>query len=109
MNNNVILLGHRGSILARSIVCSLADFPSDSCPEPPQRLVHALHDYDARNEKELSFKRGDVIEVFALTPDNNWWDGFIDEKRGYIPASYVKVSYFLQANTFLRCQQSQAS
>ncbi|XP_065178595.1 rho GTPase-activating protein 4-like [Sycon ciliatum] len=55
-----------------------------------QRLVHALHDYDARNEKELSFKRGETIEVFQLTADGNWWDAVIGDSRGYIPASYVK-------------------
>lgn len=57
----------------------------------PGRQVKANHAYAARTGKELSFNKNDIIQVFSKSPDGNWWDSLIDGKRGYIPASYVKV------------------
>jgi hypothetical protein len=53
--------------------------------------ARALHDYTARSDKELSFKRGDLLQVIEKTPDNNWWDGFIESKRGFIPVAYIEI------------------
>lgn len=53
--------------------------------------AQAVHDYTARSEKELSFKRGDLLQVIEKTPDNNWWDGFIEGKRGFIPVAYIEI------------------
>ena len=53
--------------------------------------AQALHDYNARSDKELSFKRGDLLQVIEKTPDNNWWDGFIQGKRGFIPVAYIEI------------------
>ena len=53
--------------------------------------AQALHDYTARSEKELSFKRGDLLQVIEKTADNNWWDGVIQGKRGYIPVAYIEI------------------
>ena len=50
-----------------------------------------MHDYTARSDKELSFKRGDLLQVIEKTPDNNWWDGFIQNKRGFIPVAYIEI------------------
>lgn len=58
--------------------------------------AQALHDYTARSDKELSFKRGDLLQVIEKTPDNNWWDGFIQGKRGFIPVAYIEI---LQLNS----------
>ena len=53
--------------------------------------AQALHDYTARSDKELSFNRGDLLQVIEKTPDNNWWDGFIGRKRGFIPVAYIEI------------------
>ena len=53
--------------------------------------AHALYNYTARSDKELSFKRGDLLQVIEKTPDNYWWDGFIQGKRGFIPAAYIEI------------------
>ena len=53
--------------------------------------ARALHDYTARSDKELSFKKGDLLQVIEKTPDNNWWDGFIQGKRGFIPVAYIEI------------------
>lgn len=52
----------------------------------------ALYDYCARNEKELSFMKGCSLEVVEKTLDGNWWDGYYEGKRGYIPVSYVEIA-----------------
>ena len=54
--------------------------------------ARALYSYSARNEKELSFKKGDVLAVVEKSSDGNWWDGVFDDKRGYIPVSYVEIA-----------------
>ncbi len=53
--------------------------------------AYALYDYSGRNDKELSFKRGDIIQVIEKTPDHNWWDGFHNGKRGFIPVAYIEI------------------
>ncbi len=53
--------------------------------------AHALYDYSGRNDKELSFKRGDILEVIEKTPDHNWWDGVHNGKRGFIPVAYIEI------------------
>ena len=53
--------------------------------------ARALYDYAARSDKELSFKRGDTLQVIEKTPDSNWWDGFLQGRRGFIPVSYVEI------------------
>ena len=54
--------------------------------------ARALYDYVARSDKELSFSRGDSLQVITKTPDNNWWDGFFGGRRGFIPVAYVEVT-----------------
>lgn len=54
--------------------------------------ARALYSYTARNEKELSFKKGDVLAVVEKSGDGNWWDGVFEDKRGYIPVSYVEIA-----------------
>ena len=53
--------------------------------------ARALHDYTARSDKEVSFHRGDLLQVIEKTPDNNWWDGFIQGRRGFIPVAYIEI------------------
>lgn len=50
-----------------------------------------MYDYCARSHKELSFKKGDIIQVFARA-NKDWWDARIDGSFGFVPANYVKVA-----------------
>ena len=54
--------------------------------------ARSLYDYTARSDKELTFSRGDVLQVITKTPDNNWWDGFHSGRRGFIPVAYVEIT-----------------
>ena len=61
--------------------------------------ARALYDYSARNEKELTFSQGDIVEVVEKTPDGNWWHGFHKGVSGYIPVSYVEITEILAVPT----------
>jgi myosin-1 len=50
--------------------------------------VKALHDYTARNARELSFKAGDVIQVTQKSVSGSW-QGLLHGKTGVFPANYV--------------------
>lgn len=54
--------------------------------------ARALYDYTARSDKELTFKRGDLLQVIEKTPDHNWWDGFHQGRRGFIPVAYIEIT-----------------
>lgn len=53
--------------------------------------ARALYDYTARSDKELTFKRGDMLKVVEKSPDGHWWDGLCGTCRGFIPVAYVEI------------------
>ena len=53
--------------------------------------ARALYDYPARSDKELTFKRGDMLKVIEKSPDGHWWDGQCGTNRGFIPVAYVEI------------------
>ena len=54
------------------------------------KLFVALYDYDARTDEDLSFKKGEHLEIINDT-QGDWW--FARSKatklEGYIPSNYV--------------------
>ncbi|KXG47848.1 Guanine-nucleotide dissociation stimulator CDC25 [Penicillium griseofulvum] len=58
-----------------------------SSPEPPALFVRAMYDYDADDHTSLSFRRGDIIQVLNQL-ETGWWDGVIDDVRGWFPSNY---------------------
>ncbi|ORY57307.1 BAR domain-containing protein [Pseudomassariella vexata] len=55
-------------------------------------IVHALYDYSAQAEGDLSFRVGDAIEIVTRTQnDNEWWTGRLNGKQGQFPGNYVKL------------------
>ncbi|KAJ5672129.1 hypothetical protein N7507_001256 [Penicillium longicatenatum] len=59
-------------------------------PEPPALFVRAMYDYDADDHTSLSFRRGDIIQVLNQL-DTGWWDGVIDNTRGWFPSNYCTI------------------
>lgn len=62
-------------------------------PEPEQpsaRIFVALYDYDARTDEDLSFRKGDHLEILNDT-QGDWWLAKSKRSRleGYIPSNYV--------------------
>lgn len=82
--------------------------PEDSCTEPldltfgvkqdlatktlaPAKLCYAIYNYDATDDEELSFKKGEEIQILE-----NFWDGRLlarsstSRSQGIIPSNYVE-------------------
>ena len=54
-------------------------------------IVRALYDVDEQPEgDELTFKEGDLIEVYQKFEDG-WWFGSIGNRKGYFPSNCVEV------------------
>jgi len=49
-----------------------------------------LFDYAAQQPNELSVQRGACVTILS-NEDPHWWRGQIDNREGYIPASYVAL------------------
>jgi hypothetical protein len=66
-------------------------------PPLPSRLkadevYRALYDYDAREECEISFKKGQTLAI-VNNQDGDWWQAKLleDGQVGYIPSNYVTL------------------
>lgn len=53
-------------------------------------FVRALFDFQGSDASSLSFRRGDIIEVLN-TLESGWWDGLLDDERGWFPSNYVQA------------------
>jgi son of sevenless len=51
-------------------------------------FCRALYDYQSNDLSSLSFRRGDVIEVLTML-ESGWWDGLLNDERGWFPSNYV--------------------
>ncbi|XP_076754423.1 dynamin associated protein 160 isoform X3 [Xylocopa sonorina] len=60
----------------------------DSPTDPNVERVMALYPYQAQNEDELSFEKGDVITVIAKD-EQQWWKGELNGVSGVFPSNYV--------------------
>ncbi|MCJ1311190.1 hypothetical protein MMC25_004861 [Agyrium rufum] len=61
-----------------------------STMSPPGMFVRALYDYDSDDKTSLSFRQGDIIRVITQL-ESGWWDGVIDNIRGWFPSNYCAV------------------
>nr|XP_033795672.1 intersectin-2 isoform X2 [Geotrypetes seraphini] len=57
----------------------------------PVCQVIAMYDYTANNEDELSFTKGQLINVINKD-DPDWWQGEIGGITGLFPSNYVKMT-----------------
>lgn len=69
-------------------------------PPPPYRtaaapgrvIAVALYDFEAVQDGDLGFTKGDVIEIIDKTNDvNAWWRGRLNGREGVFPGNYVKL------------------
>ena len=62
------------------------------CEQPFERkLFVALYDYEARTAEDLSFKKGEKLELISGSDVGDWWQArsVVTEAIGYIPSNYV--------------------
>lgn len=74
-------------------------FPPRSHQSPPRGPVYiALFDYDQRTSEDLSFRKGERLEILN-DQDGDWWQArSVDTGReGYIPSNYVAEFKSIQA------------
>ena len=72
--------------------------PGPTLPAPPEqdslnptaKVFVALYDYDARTDEDLSFKKGEHLEIINDT-QGDWWlaRSKATKQEGYIPSNYV--------------------
>ncbi|XP_071368727.1 intersectin-2b [Centroberyx affinis] len=63
---------------------------STPAPQPVCQVI-AMYDYSAANEDEMSFSKGQLINVLDKNnPD--WWKGEINGVTGLFPTNYVKMT-----------------
>ena len=89
---------------AQSYPPNLNDVGPTSPQDPRQSYVPkgpifiALFDYDQRTSEDLSFAKGERLEILN-NADGDWWQArSLDTFReGYIPSNYVAESKTIQA------------
>lgn len=61
----------------------------------------AQFDFNARSERELSLRKGDLV-ILRKQVSNDWWHGTVKGKDGLIPDKYIslKIKYVFSGNRF---------
>lgn len=94
-------MGHGGEALGISLNgtprSTNAENPNRPLPDPMEtasqnnsKIFVALYDYDARTDEDLSFKKGEHLEILNDT-QGDWWFALskATKLQGYIPSNYV--------------------
>jgi hypothetical protein len=73
----------------------------DELPVPNGALVdsdgllyingEALYSFTGETEFELTFAKGDILQVYTIDYQVGWWQGKVHGTIGYFPGTYVKV------------------
>nr|XP_020470007.1 sorbin and SH3 domain-containing protein 2 isoform X5 [Monopterus albus] len=58
-------------------------------PDREKQPARAIYDFKAQTSKELTFKRGDAVNIIRQI-DNNWYEGEHHGRVGIFPISYVE-------------------
>ncbi|XP_078524579.1 guanine nucleotide exchange factor VAV3 [Lissotriton helveticus] len=53
-------------------------------------IAIARYDFCARDMRELSLLRGDVVKIYTKMTANGWWRGETNGKVGWFPSTYVE-------------------
>lgn len=71
---------------------------SPTVPNEERLLIYvALYDYDARTNEDLSFKKGEKMEIIN-NKDGGWWKAksLVSGRSGYVPSNYIALASSLQ-------------
>ncbi|XP_042619472.1 rho guanine nucleotide exchange factor 7-like isoform X3 [Cyprinus carpio] len=80
----------RSSKLLHNQFCSLVSNTGDMTENSnTQLVVKARFNFQQTNEDELSFSKGDIINV-TRTEEGGWWEGSLNGKTGWFPSNYVR-------------------
>jgi len=56
----------------------------------PPKKAQALYSYKARSADQLSFNKGDLVQILIFRPTGKWWYAKLEDKKGWIPHNFVK-------------------
>lgn len=64
--------------------------PDETSTSTNAKIFVALYDYDARTDEDLSFRKGEHLEILNDT-QGDWWlaRSKATKQEGYIPSNYV--------------------
>lgn len=81
----------------------LPPIPPPQTPTSSVRVYIALYDYDARTDDDLSFKKGDFLEIKPEDCNFDWWMATDrgTNQSGYIPNNYVAEVKTLEAEEYV--------
>ncbi|XP_036129272.1 guanine nucleotide exchange factor VAV3 isoform X2 [Molossus molossus] len=54
-------------------------------------IAIARYDFCARDMRELSLLKGDVVKIYTKMSGNGWWRGEVNGKVGWFPSTYVEM------------------
>lgn len=81
--------GYSGNGAASTNASSIRDKPTGGSS---QMTAVALYTFSGEQEGDLSFKKGDVINITKRSDSkDDWWSGTIGGQEGIFPANYVDV------------------
>ena len=49
-----------------------------------------LFNYDATKDDELTLKVGQIVQQVDTSPQDGWWEGVLDGKKGWFPDNFVE-------------------
>jgi hypothetical protein len=52
-------------------------------------LYIALYDFAARTPSQLSFKKGDILQI-ERKDASGWWSAKLSDKQGFAPEKYIR-------------------
>lgn len=53
-------------------------------------IAIARYDFCARDMRELSLLKGDVVKIYTKMSANGWWRGEVNGRVGWFPSTYVE-------------------
>ncbi|XP_074858581.1 guanine nucleotide exchange factor VAV3 isoform X3 [Carettochelys insculpta] len=53
-------------------------------------IAIARYDFCARDMRELSLLKGDVVKIYTKMSANGWWRGEVNGRMGWFPSTYVE-------------------
>eukprot|EP00055_Hartaetosiga_balthica_P009109 m.35534 g.35534 ORF g.35534 m.35534 type:complete len:926 (+) comp6610_c0_seq1:210-2987(+) len=65
-------------------------YPCGTKKFPNVHVYRAMYPFNAAETSELSFRKGELIEVFDPSQGEDWWEGRIGDKIGFLPANFVE-------------------
>lgn len=70
-------------------------------PTTSPRVLRALYEYKSHIDGDLTFHKGDLLELVALTTETWWLARHPDGTEGYIPSNYVALENTIESKEYV--------